>query len=98
MVIQRQDVLREYMSGVMLGEVFPTYTPYDIDERIGKIVGCVYTFTRGWVEMHRKVLRSDQMQRIEVDAVANGDQGLHGKINNDGKEVLYVDKYCSQEW
>ena len=48
--------------------------------------------------MHRNVLRSDQMQRIVVDSVANGDHGLYGKINNDGKEVLYVDKFCSQEW
>tara|TARA_B100001741_G_scaffold313776_2_gene321911 strand:+ start:5830 stop:6126 length:297 start_codon:yes stop_codon:yes gene_type:complete len=98
MVIHRQDVLRTYIQEVMVGEIFPTYIPYDIDERIGKIVGCVYRFTCGWVEMHRNVLRSDQMQRIVVDSVANGDHGLYGKINNDGKEVLYVDKFCSQEW
>lgn len=96
MVICRQDV--GYMSGISCGEIFSTYAPYDLDERIGNIVGCVYTFTCGWVEMHCKVLRSDQMQRIVVNSVPNGYQGLHGKINKDGKEVLYVDKYCTREW
>lgn len=98
MITYRQDVLRSRLEGVMVGEVFPTHSPYDVDERIGKIVGCVYTFTCGWVAMHSNVLRSDQMQRIVVNTRPNGDFGLYSSIDEYGKKVLYLDKHCTQEW
>lgn len=98
MSIHRRDVLRSSFKGVCIGEIFPTYFPYDVDDRIGEVVGCVYTFTDAWVHMHRYVIRSDQMQCIRVNTKPNNNCGLYSKVNNEGKEVLYLDMLCTQEW
>ena len=94
----RWQSLRRNWPAVQCGEVFPTHIPYEYDERIDQLVGCVYVFTSAWVHMHQYVLYSDQICHIQIDDRPNEGKGLWSKIDSHGKEVLYTDFACNHKW
>ena len=98
--INRTDVLREYISGVSLGEVFPTVKPYTHDERIGECVGVVYYATFNWIKMHCKILYPVQLNQILnfIEKQPNGKTGLYCIIDCNGKEILYTDNNGQNQW